>query len=381
MHLKKTFQITALFISYFMIPYALLAQSDFYKHMEGNISQGIHMKADLIRIEDRLTGYYYYYFVDTLEQMDFGIHYGKSLPVTGTFKENNSLEFKEFANDIEGSTFRGSMENGVIRGDWVSSDGSKTMPFELIETYPEGTIAFYVYHIGDKGPLLDDRQEPAATIEMTLLLPKPYASAAPVDSVNRIIYREFFGLDSAGAEPLSTLGESRDKFFTNYRKANQDLYQEGAASFNWEKQKAVRIQYNEKQILCMEFYDYGFTGGAHGLSLSKFVVVSLDDGHRIHLDEVFREEYRNDLIDILNTQVRKQYEIPENKDLRDNGFWVEFLEPSENFYVNKDGIGFYYNQYEVAPFAMGPVDVFVPYRKLQWIVDKEGVLYKVFEEK
>jgi len=356
-------------------------QSSFYKHLEGNIAEGIHMKADLVGVDGKLTGYYYYYFVDTLRQMDFGVHYGKSMPVSGSIKTDNSLEFKEFADDMEGASFRGMLMDGVISGDWVNAAGTRTLPFELKETYPEGTIAFYVFHLSDEGKLLDSRTTPVATVDLTLLLPKPYASAAPVDSANAVIYREFFGLDSAAGDPIVLLNESRDMFFNNYRKANADLYQEGAASFDWMKAKAVRIQYNEKQILSLEFYDHGYTGGAHGLSLSKFIVLSLNDGHKITLEEIFRPDFRNDLRDILNSQIRDQYDISKNTDLRDAGFWVEALDPSDNFYLNKDGIGFYYNQYEVAPFAMGPVDIFIPYHKLKRIMDPESEVYNIIDHR
>ena len=365
--------VVAVIFNFFAI--LTIAQTNFYKHMEGRIADGIHMKADLVRIDNKISGYYYYFYVDTLKQMDFGMHYGKSMPLTGFINDDNSLAFKEFAADMAGSSFQGKLEDGVIAGDWVSSDGTKTLPFELTETYPEGTIAFYVYHLKDSGPLLEGKTSPAAAIDLTLLLPKPYASAAPVDSVNAVIYSEFFGLDSAKGDPQQMLRESRDKFFRNYRKANTEIYQEGATSFNWEKTKAVKIQYNEKQILSMEFYDYGYTGGAHGLSLSRFVVISLDDGQRITLDGIFREDYQNDLRDIVNAQVRLQYDLPRESDLRNAGFFVENVDLSDNFYLNKDGIGFYYNQYEIAPFAMGPVDIFVPYYKMKRIMDPDGALY------
>lgn len=354
-------------------------QVHFYKHMEGTIADGIHIKADLVRISDKLDGYYYYYFLDTLRQVDFGMHYGKSLPVSGSIDGNNNMEFKEFGGNTEGSSFRGILNDGLITGEWVSAGTGKALPFELKETYPEGTIAFFVHHLEEEGKLLETSTSPAARIDLTLLLPKPYANAAPVDSVNAVIYREFFGMDSTTGDPATLLEKSKDMFFSNYRKANADLYQEGASSFNWLKLKSVRIQYNENQILSLEFYDHGYTGGAHGLSISKFIIIDLNDGHRLSLDEIFRPDYRNDLRDILNAQVRKQYDIANNTDLRDAGFWVESFDPSENFYLNKDGLGFYYNQYEVAPFAMGPVDIFIPYNKLKRIMNTSGMVYRVFD--
>ncbi len=376
MNIKRAFLLIPLLFLLLFHTVPVTAQAHFYKHMEGQLGEGISLKADIIRIDAKLSGYYYYYFLDTLQHSNYGTHYGKSLPIYGTINPDNSLEFSEYSEDVSGAKFRGKYADGAITGEWVSSQGNKTMPFQLQETYPEGSIAFYVYHLSDKGPLLDNKKEPAASLDLTLLLPKPYSKAATVDSVEALIYREFFGLDSTGADPEISMKQNRDLFFKNYRKANIDLYQEGAASFNWEKSKAVRILYNENQFLSLEFYDYGFTGGAHGLTISKFFVINLEDGHSVTLDEIFRKDFKNDLRDILNDQLRLQFEIPDNKDLRDAGFWVEAVDPSTNFYLNKDGIAFYYNQYEIAPFSMGPVQVFIPYSRMRWIMNTDGEVYK-----
>jgi hypothetical protein len=380
MNKTRSFRLFAVVLFFTILLPSPKAQEPFYMHMSGTIGDGISMNADLIRIDDKISGYYYYFFMDTLARMDFGMRYGKALPVDGTIMADNSLEFSEFSKEIRGAIFKGALKDGVITGEWVSSDGKKTIPFILKEIYPEGTIAFNVYHLKDKGLLFEKKNSPAANIDLTLLLPKPYANAAPVDSVNDVIFKEFFTGDSALTDPMDMLRYARELYFNNYRKANTDIYQEGASSFEWFKNKAVKIQYNENNFLSLEFFDYGSTGGAHGLSISKFAVINLQDGNMLSLDTIFRPDYVNDLRDILNVQVRRQLDIEPGKDLREAGFFVEFIDPTDNFYLNKDGIGFYYNQYDVAPFATGPVDVFVPYRMLKRIMDPSGPLYKAVME-
>lgn len=32
------------------------------------------------------------------------------------------------------------------------------------------------------------------------------------------------------------------------------------------------------------------------------------------------------------------------------------IAPTENFYLDKDGVTFYYNVYDITPYAMGPVN-------------------------
>ena len=47
------------------------------------------------------------------------------------------------------------------------------------------------------------------------------------------------------------------------------------------------------------------------------------------------------------------------------------LTPTENFYLSKDGITFYYNVYDIAPYVMGPVKITLPYEMMQHLLSDE----------
>ncbi len=373
--MKKTIHITILSILLITISLYSSAQksSNFYKHMEGVVGENIYIIAELNRIDNSLSGYYYYYFDET-EGEENWVHFGKSMPVSGTIDNDNNVKFSEFGSDISGATFKGKFTGKAITGVWTSSDGKKTLPFELIEIYPKGTAAFTVYHLQSESKLVDKKDSPIAKQDLTLLLPAASNDATVADSVKSIILKNFFSFKEAQADPDKMLQTEGDLYFNNYKNSNADIYKDNAASFNWEKNKSVKVQYNQNYILSIECYDYGYTGGAHGLSVSRFSVVDLHDGHLFSLDDIFRPDYLNDLRDIINTQLRSKYKLQKDQSMKDAGFFYDFVEPSTNFYVNKDGIGFYYNQYEVAPFAMGPIDIFVPFRFLKRILKENSPL-------
>ncbi len=357
-----------------------LAQNSFYKHMQGKVGDNINLVSDLVCIQNNLSGYYYYFYSETVGDESW-THYGKSMPIFGDLNIDNSLEFSEFDPEVKGAEFEGSMNKGTITGLWHDGNGSKKLPFELKEDYPLGTMAFNIYHLIDQVKLLDKAGSPVAKIELSLLLPQSFPDPAVVDSVKTIIMINFFEKSDLGQDVNSLLLHEREHYFTNYKASNESIYQEGAASFNWEKVKSLKIQHNENFVLSLACYDYGFTGGAHGLSFTKFKVVDLHDGHLMILDEIFRPDYINDLRDIINTELRKKYLLAKDQSLKDAGFFEHQVEPSTNFYVNKDGIGFYYNQYEVAPFAMGPIDLFISFRYLKRIMKTDGMLYSLSEQK
>ena len=231
-----------------------------------------------------------------------------------------------------------------------------------------------------QGAMADWERFVQASLEISLLLPVDYPIDAVADSVRKYVYTQFFGIDSTGADPKQLCHSMKDLYFLNYRTSNADIYQEGMASFNWDKRKETRIMHNEHDVLTLEIYDYGYTGGAHGLSVSRYLSIDLKNGHIFTLDEIFREDYRNDLRDIINAQARRQYGLERGQSLVEAGFWNESIEPSENYYITRDGIGFYYNQYEVAPYALGPVNIFVKYRDLNRILHPGSPVRKLISK-
>jgi len=364
------------FITAFLAVITCYAQPAFYKHLEGKVGNNINIVLDMVVTGEKLGGYYYYFFDDKSGD-DAWTHYGKSMPVYGQISSSNDFEFSEFDPEVKGAIFKGTLKDGIISGKWINADGKKQLPFTATETYPLGTMAFRVVYMNDKTLLTGKANSPVASLNLSLLLPVDYPVDHVADSVTAFVYEDFFEKASPVTDPAILFNETREQYFTNYKTSNADIYQEGAASFDWKKIKEMRILHNEHEILSTECYNYGFTGGAHGLSVSKFRVIDLKDGHQISLGEIFRENYDNDLRDIINFAARKKYNLERNQSLVEAGFFSEFIDAGPNFYITKDGIGFYYNQYEIAPFALGPIDIFVNYQELMRILNPETPVFRL----
>jgi hypothetical protein len=169
------------------------------------------------------------------------------------------------------------------------------------------------------------------------------------------------------------LENEAELYFTNYKTSNDGLTGTEAV-LNWEKISRVIVHYNRDFILSLEIFDYGYTGGAHGFPLSSFMVISLADGSTIRLEDLFIEGYQDFLSNAITEQVRMDNGLAAGTSLKDAGFFADSLFVTQNFYLTKDGIGFIYNRYEVAPYAMGSPEVFIPFLKLESIMRKESIV-------
>lgn len=168
------------------------------------------------------------------------------------------------------------------------------------------------------------------------------------------------------------------EYFENYIEANEKIHGEGM-SFNWTKIARQNVVFNEEYLLCIEFSNFAFTGGAHGLLINKYKVVDLTNGKLIGLKDIFKQNSAEKLKLILNNQIRIKHELPANKKLSAAGFFTDTIQPTENFYIMRSGIGFYYNNYEIAPYSAGHNDVFITYDALREILDPEGVIARIYE--
>jgi hypothetical protein len=52
-----------------------------------------------------------------------------------------------------------------------------------------------------------------------------------------------------------------------------------------------------------------------------------------------------------------------------NALFENSIEPTNNFCITKKGILFLYNPYEIAAYAMGEIELFIPFEELKTVVN------------
>ncbi len=68
---------------------------------------------------------------------------------------------------------------------------------------------------------------------------------------------------------------------------------------------------------------------------------------------------------LLESNFRKQYGVKPGESLASAGLFENIIKPNDNFYVTERGLMFTYNPYEIGPFAMGTIPIFVPFTSFQ----------------
>ena len=344
-------------------------------HFIGRINNQAQIEMNLIRINDSVYGNY---SLDTKESSSFKFMQNDSYHTVQLYGKVNAkgiFVIKENPWD-KGATFTGKLvDDQTLKGTWESADGKIKYPFELKQKYLEGSVPFNVYFQKGSFPLVNKSNSPKATLQYCLLSPNESTDPIISDSLTILIHRKYMGKSVRKVSPDVILLAMKQIYVDNYIKTNESIYKETlGASFNWESLKFMDVVLNRSDLLAFYIEQYAFTGGAHGLQTRDYTVVNLHSGRPISLKEIFSADYEAALTDILTKKARKMHNINADKKLTDSGFFVESIKPTNNFYITINGIGFFYNHYEIAPYSNGPEDIFIPFSELKSLPINDGIL-------
>ncbi len=149
-------------------------------------------------------------------------------------------------------------------------------------------------------------------------------------------------------------------------------YEEQMAEFpEYEMGWAVEVNGNAELIdsfAVITLPIYSFMGGAHPNHFTSITNFNLKSGKEIKLlDIVVDTKALKTLAEKRFIEARiSDYDV-EEVDINDFFFGDGYHLP-ENFAITKDGIFFYYNPYEAAPYALGTTEFLISFKDLEGIV-------------
>lgn len=108
-----------------------------------------------------------------------------------------------------------------------------------------------------------------------------------------------------------------------------------------------------------------YTGGAHGMHSIEYHTYSLADGRELILDDLFAPAQRARLESMIRHRLYESYDAADDDELAAQGFFPQYIAPTENFRLSAEGITFVYNPYEVGCYALGRVEATIPWSELQ----------------
>jgi hypothetical protein len=159
-----------------------------------------------------------------------------------------------------------------------------------------------------------------------------------------------------------------DVFEKNYNNFKKDFPD---APGCWEIQLKGDTVYSTPKVLFYQLDHYSFTGGAHPNSFRSYHAFDLKTGKELEMKSFVSDSVA--LLNLVEGYFRKTEKISKDVNLEEEGYFLlnnQFALPV-SYVFTPTGILFYYNPYEIAPYARGAIQFTIPYAQLKDIIDRE----------
>jgi len=234
-------------------------------------------------------------------------------------------------------------------------------------------------------PLLQDNDTtlPYADVNVSFTYPSKFRDAESLARLQQIFLGTFFGHMSYDSMlPQEAVDRYVEEYTTRYESLS-NTYDEDKSRLQgktpmwywYTMSNSNKILFRGDSLLsyAVEYSDY--EGGAHGSYRITYTNVDLNELVTLSEEDLFVPDYYNRLKEKIVHQLMKQYNAAIPDSLLMRGFFtIEDIVPNNNFWLDEEGIHYSYNQYEIAPYSMGVIDVTVPYSELTGILLPDGII-------
>jgi len=237
----------------------------------------------------------------------------------------------------------------------------------------EAQVTFKTYEMKESRHLKGDEKNPLLNISLNMQFPDTFSNVPVLNKIRKTVLSDFFpDIDKEIVDPKIAMAtyikgyikfyESSEDFTTN----NSDVEDEEIKSEDkWWKNEKMSIRHNSENILSYTVETDQFTGGAHGGRSFVNTVINLKTGDRITEDDLFSEESRPKIVDLIVKRLMLKNNVQKAKELEEIGFFdVADIQLNKNFYVNKEGITYTYNEYDIAGYALGTIEILLSYQDI-----------------
>ena len=166
----------------------------------------------------------------------------------------------------------------------------------------------------------------------------------------------------------SNLDKAASLFAQDYEAVRKEM---GRLSGCWQLETKADTVHSSAKALTVKVETYAYTGGAHPNSSLSFYTFDRKTGRVLTLNDMVEDTTA--LLSLLEQTFRQQQKIGPKASLEEEGYFLrdgQFFLPA-NVGTTSNGLLFYYNPYEIAAYAVGPVEVMIPYEKLNGILREQ----------
>jgi len=326
--------------------------SNWYKQITGTVDK-YPVTIHLHKAGHNYYGYYYY------ESQQKPIYFsGDDSSV------RNRISLIAFASNDATESFSFTINNEKATGNWKKDEKSKPVSFTGNETKPIIPLT-YVHTEGEKKLRPAVAESPQATFFAGSIWP---TGTSPLDAFLQKAVLQHYDEKNNGTEIGKLMLRNKMEFFRGYENDFKDVktadFKESPSMYNVDQSEHILMVYQSPKIATIADFTYVYSGGAHGNYGTSYSSYDLVNKKQLKLADVMTAEGKKKLNALLAKAVRLQFNLKPSAPLTEVLFENK-IAPNQNFYITGKGIGFSYSPYEIAAYAYGEINVFIPFKEVE----------------
>lgn len=132
------------------------------------------------------------------------------------------------------------------------------------------------------------------------------------------------------------------------------------------------LAFNRAGIVSIISLTQEYSGGAHGNEFMTMINYDLARQIAITPSVLFKDPEDQHIKEMLLSRLMETFDVQTPEDLEYAGVYsYEALETANNYYFTDEGITFHFNPYELAAYAVGPIELSLTYQEIAPYLNKE----------
>lgn len=246
------------------------------------------------------------------------------------------------------------------------------------------TVSFKTVMVKEEHHLNDNVKNPVLSIELTYHYPTAYSDDNILKKIRKIMLADFLpNVADTTAQPeiaIRTYIKGKIKIYESSEDIikDEDMQDSDAQpEVAWKDNTNLLIRCNASGLLSYTVESNQNSGGAHGGTTYRNSIIDLKTGDKLGEEDLFTEASLPLINDIILKKLELQNKVETPEELEQIGYFdVSQIGQYKNIYLTSDGLVYTFNEYEIAAYAVGTVEVKLTFKDLEGFIFPESPLEK-----
>lgn len=170
-----------------------------------------------------------------------------------------------------------------------------------------------------------------------------------------------------GTEHYSTWKDLLESYKSEYKEIETDV----DTGLYWYSTRIIEILDTNSFVIAIKTTLDQYMGGAHENCYINCKMYNLAERREVPLEYFLKSGSYHSLVAVAERKFRIDNDILPGNSLSDGDFWFEddIFQLPENFWFDRKGLHFVYNEYEIAPYSMGSIQLDLPYSIINHLIN------------